>query len=920
MLRLLAFAISFLLLTSLVHASDVFSYGDLEEIHFSNRASCAKDSKKPSKSSYILLSNVDIAKSVYRLALFRGDDVEVVTKQGIDRFRYSVLSLISIIHKRMIEGKLPLLPANLAQSDKEELTKYRKVLDLCQPGAACPAHDGYLRDIWKIAATAPNSESARTLLKSIDNFSEASSFFPSDRLEDRNNDQLQCRYLKKFGALHAQLYGTKPTREAIAQIGSAAESVVQSYAECTDLKAQENLQVSPFLIEFPKLKPKQVFRKDTWEEFGFDYWHSLKTYLSYAFRFAPELDAMAFPFAPLFRGVAIEESIMLVSDNCRSLAPAECDGDRLALNSIRELAKNDFVRTANQSDILSRVSTGPANDLVEDMIPSVNTDILDLSYHESSSAWLENFSGQLSRSRALVKNRLIKAINHFNFVARSLPVQKLVSELDNQFSKILFANSNNALNEFQKRELYYLCSEFSYSQHETWSFLRGQLDVLAQAETLRGLTSQISNFDSKKAYEYFTLLGDKINKACYDLEQKEIWSEDFELDRTGFAPWYIEKVYESKFRSNQDDQIKEYLKDSAPMLAFSNYGRTNDVDDVLCAHASDCARKAIESVLSIYNATQYAAAFWNLDNEIDSPDLFNPYSERVACKVYDPWFKMRATLTRFVWDMGQAAASAFVPGMIYTSLDLQPRTVTSFDQLVRDGKLEFDPNFTRQSIMMAVTADFGPLTGVPCAVSVNRSHGNPLAPVRFTGISVGACSSRQDHNIDVQSASSIDPNSSTGSSECISCALNFESISGVVAQVTSNVGPVFFIARGIYNLFKGLSDPFNIPRSWSVHPYNALETLKLYGEIPKKCVSSLRSGGSCLNECESTVSKRVRETLGGYISKFSIDDDGQGYVLNSKCSHPIKVDADIEYSSGRRREKYCSQVKLAIPRSCLGGQ
>src|SRR5690606_19429970 len=113
--RLLAFAISFLLLTSLVHASDVFSYGDLEEIHFSNRASCAKDSKKPSKSSYILLSNVDIAKSVYRLALFRGDDVEVVTKQGIDRFRYSVLSLISIIHKRMIEGKLPLLPANLAQ-------------------------------------------------------------------------------------------------------------------------------------------------------------------------------------------------------------------------------------------------------------------------------------------------------------------------------------------------------------------------------------------------------------------------------------------------------------------------------------------------------------------------------------------------------------------------------------------------------------------------------------------------------------------------------------------------------------------------------------------------------------------------------------------------------------------------------------
>lgn len=888
---------------------------DLQELKFSNRAKCALESKKPAQSAFLMISNVDAAKAVYRIAKFRGDDVEETTKRGIERFRFSVLSMVNLIHERLTKRELPLLPADATREEGHIPGNYRNVMNSCRDGRYCESLDRYLDKVWNIASKNISSGSKYLELFKVDNYHSKDNYLTEKEFEKDTSRELTCAYLKKFSPLQAHLYGTKPNKIALESIADAVHSMDQNFGHCNDFDSQENLQVAAYELNLPTIRGKSLFRKEAWVEKGFDYWHSMKVYLSYAFRNAPEMKQMAYPFAPLFQGVILEESVMLVPNGCRSLSPAKCDGDRLALNSIREFAKEDFKKEALELDILSEVPNGPDDDLVNDMIPSVNIDELDLAAHTSASKWLESFSGNLSRSRALMKGRLIKAVNTFTFLMSSTSVEKLLGKLDQQFGGSLFSGKRVQLNSEQKNELYQLCSEFSFAQHEKWSFIRKNLEILAQSTIMEDLAGQITNLDTSSSFNYFMRLGDAVNKACYELKQHEIWDDDFELDKSGFLPWYTAKVYDNKIESKYEEKIIKLLKSHKPLLAFPQFAERQSYEDVICATASDCARRTIEATLALYSATQYAQTFWSLEQKIKSPDLFNPYAERTACKVYDPWFKTRSTIFSFLWDMGQTAASAFVPGMIYTKAELQPRMVTSFNELVRDGKIEYDVRYQKEKILTAITADFGPLTGVPCAVSLNRNPNNPFEVLRFSGISVGACNSETDYNLNVNSASDIGANSASGHSECISCRLNFESVSGVIANVTGNVGPVFFLVRGVYNLYKALKDPFNIPRSWEVHPYDAYETKALYGEIPKKCVRSLRKGKTCLNACEAKVSKKLRETIGGHIKSFNLSTYGRGSVTHSVCNEPVKV---ITYERSNDNSTTCHLERMEIPGKCRG--
>ena len=907
--------IIFTILCSSVWGSFEAPRFELQKLDYSNRAKCALESQKPAKSAFLMISNVDAAKAVYRLAKFRGDDVEETTKMGIDRFRFSVLSLMNLIHNRLVSRQLPLLPSDITNTDGHIPSRYKEVMGQCRQGEYCAALDEYLKDIWTISSKDWNPGSKYLEFFKVDNYHSEDNYLSDKDYEKEADKELTCAYLKKFSPLQANLFGTKPNKVALEMIADAVAQKDSKYGHCEDFDAQENLQVAAYEINLPDLKEKKLFRKESWVNKGFDYWHSMRLYLSFAFRFAPEMEQMAYPFAPLFRGITLEESVMLVPNGCRSLSPAKCDGDRLALNSIREFAKEDFKKEALELDILSEVPNGPDDDLVNDMIPSVNVDELDLGAHRTASDWLESFSGNLSQSRALMKKRLIKAINLFNFVTTSIPVESLLKRLDQQFKGKLLSGKNSTLSVAEKNDLYYLCSEFSFAQHEKWSFIRKNLEILSKSKVVEGLTSSISNVSTEESFKYFVTLGDAVNSACYSLKQHDIWDEDFSLDKEGFLPWYTTKIYEGKVKSKYNDRLSEYLSNNKPLLAFPQYQATKSIDDVICANASDCARKTIEATLSLYSATQYASTFWSLEQKVKSPDLFNPYAERTSCKVYDPWFKTRSTLFSFLWDMGQTAASAFVPGMIYTSAELQPKMVTSFNELVKDGKIEYDTRYQKEKILTAITADFGPLTGVPCAVSLNRNPNNPFSVMRFTGISVGACNSDTDHNLNVYSASDIDANRESGHSECLSCRLNFESMSGVVAYATQNVGPVFFLVRGLYNLYKSLKDPYNIPRSWEVHPYDAYETKALYGEIPKSCVKNLRKGKSCLDACAEKVSNRLSEVMGGHIEKFDLSSRGTGSVKHSLCAEPIKT---VTYENSNGNTTSCRLKKIEVPSSCKG--
>ena len=82
-------------------------------VNFSNRSSCARKSLEPTKSIFLLVDNVNIAKSAYRLAKLKGIDPVYTTDYAIEKFRYGIKHLVSLISSRLISGDLPFVDDKL---------------------------------------------------------------------------------------------------------------------------------------------------------------------------------------------------------------------------------------------------------------------------------------------------------------------------------------------------------------------------------------------------------------------------------------------------------------------------------------------------------------------------------------------------------------------------------------------------------------------------------------------------------------------------------------------------------------------------------------------------------------------------------------------------------------------------------------
>ena len=106
-IRILAFLLALFSLAS-ANSSEWMSVDskatkfELNNMRFSNRARCALDSKVPTDSAFLLVTNTDAAKAIYRLAKLRGEDTSELTKYGVEVFRYSVVNLIQLIHEKIM--------------------------------------------------------------------------------------------------------------------------------------------------------------------------------------------------------------------------------------------------------------------------------------------------------------------------------------------------------------------------------------------------------------------------------------------------------------------------------------------------------------------------------------------------------------------------------------------------------------------------------------------------------------------------------------------------------------------------------------------------------------------------------------------------------------------------------------------------
>jgi hypothetical protein len=886
-------------LTLFLIVSDVYAWtsiqgGDpalnLNPLRFSNRARCAADSKKPTDTAFMLINNVDPGKAIYRLAKLRGEDASSMTRNGIKVFRKSVIEMTQLIHHRLMNRELPLLVENVSRRKLHVPSKYKRIISSCKKEEYCHALDEYVEKLWNIGGRSDLSLGAkRRKFYKVDNFHSKESFLPKKILENKKigRPPLKCSYLKKFGPLQAHLYGTKPTKTVFEEMAKSLLKSDEYLADCYDFEEQENLEVASFQLEIPNLKDRK------WKRFGFDYWNSLKTYLSWAYRNASEMEYMAAPFQDVFRGVALEDNVLFTPNGCRSISIPECSGDYLAQNALREFAKKDFSKNLSKLDVMSEVPAGPQEGLLTDRIPNVNLDELDLGKFQNAEAWMKNFKDNFSKSRTYVKRKLISSLSLLNILKAKISPEKLKADLNKQyFSKI----NKQSISDSERQQLYYLCAEYFFADHETYSFLKNKLNILKDSKLIDDISHGISVEKAKNLYDYYANVSGFITKSCADLRQKEVWDDTFELKKEGYSDWYIQKVYERKIKSNYGDSLETYLKDKKPYVSYGKYAQSNSIDDVVCAHPSDCARQLLGSIIQLYRATEYAETFFSLKQKVKSPSLFNPYAERVACKIYDPWFKTKSILFNLMWDVGQAALSTSVPALLYTKASLVPHTVTSFNQMVEEGRILYDANFEKQKIINAVAADFGPLLGVPCAVSINTSIHKIYDAYRFVGVSVGACNEKEEYDLNVRSGSDIDDNQAQGHSECLSCQLNFEGVSASLAYATQNIGPSFFLFRGLVRLFKSLKDPFNIPRTWKANPRYVLETYRKFGgEIPKRCVRRLRKGKRCLqSSCEEQIAEEISNVLPGQVLKIEMDGYDTARVWTSKCDGPAEVEVNSD--------------------------
>ena len=71
-----------------------------------------------------------MSKSAYRLGMnMDRDDLSSVVKLAISKYRYTVKELIKLIHFKLTNNQLPILPLNLeAQMSSDSLSLYKQVV------------------------------------------------------------------------------------------------------------------------------------------------------------------------------------------------------------------------------------------------------------------------------------------------------------------------------------------------------------------------------------------------------------------------------------------------------------------------------------------------------------------------------------------------------------------------------------------------------------------------------------------------------------------------------------------------------------------------------------------------------------------------------------------------------------------------
>lgn len=791
------------------------------KMEYFNRSSCAKKSLEPTTSVFAIVDNVNIAKSLYRLARTRGGDTTLITNQGIEKFRYTLTGLINLIGDKLISGKLPLVSQD---------ANFSNALNECREGN-CASLDRALDTAWKASGSSTRA--------------------------------MSCKVVKKFSTFHSQLRMSKPDRVLMSELAKEMKDPNSFISSCDDLSDLSQPEVA--LYQFDVNTTDKAFQK-----IGFNFWASMKIYLSWAMRNSPEAAAMAAPFDFLFQSVNLEEMLVFFSNGCRSIRPPSCSEGDLTLQNLRAFTRSKEGTDWSTLPVNSTVGGSAAKDLFSRPLPLMEEDLLNLASSKSADDWTENFRDNFIKSRGYNKVKLLKASADLKLITDNLSPQLISARISKDAADF---------GEGEKQELYALCAEYAVAMDENLGTLRKTIEGLKNVQSLTEVTSEINSLDLNKVWPFFTDLSGQVNKYCGSLKQHEVWDDTFTLDKTGLAPWYQTLIDGKTFQYGADLSLKG-APQMKPFLSLQTTG------GAVCTSGAHCARIYLSSVMNL-SAISRSMDVIAPDAGGISSNMANPYADKFSCGMYDPWAKRNQVIFNFFQNMVTAAVMGFAPSPIYVAATLEQKQVVSFETLVKDGKVFYDPKFDKARLKFSVIGDLGTLTGVPCAVSISGTKLNPYEYYTFNGISVSSCVNRTNNNT-VAGSGGETTSSSNYRQACFTCAINLQSAANAASLVAPGFRAGFFVVKGLIQLFKELQDPHDLARNWTLDPQLVALAYRKDGDITKSCSQKMLRGESCFDDCEQSALVALTSKYSASITSSEFRcDRGRGTVTVKECSDPV---------------------------------
>ncbi|MBF0361617.1 MAG: hypothetical protein HQK49_11430 [Oligoflexia bacterium] len=813
-------------------------------LEITNRASCAILSNYPARSIFLFVDGFSAGKAAYSAALAQrfGRDANATTTgtntnnsivkpgdysaEGVKLFRLWVTHLAVDILNKILDGELPLLPI-----DEEDFwPEYRAANKACinkNQLLSCPEMNDFLAKVWSYAHLASSKSVDSKYLKQQREkkwqklgVSLEDDFYPS-----YNRPKVGCHIVKKFSTMHSHLFTQKVDQGILENIAIDSINPEKHLNSCFAF----NDDIDPRFANI-QLDMAQIPNDKVWDQYGFRVWHTLKLFLSWGWRYAPQMLSEFEKFDREFRSIAFEDSVMIIPNGCRSVDIPRCDKAGLSVDAMRA-AK--FLGTAHAA--VSEVPLKPIDMLLRAGPKPVNDDPMDLRFAENADVWYRDFKDKLFAVRGSMIEKFNSSLAKLEMITYLLDADTLSKDILKLLDSKTMSSSTSAAARVDANELYLSCIEYRLARNQLFDDINKEISSLSKTSELDALMMASKKEKLKKYVSYYQKIQDTMDIFCSEMERRKRLQNANEGLKNALNEWSYRLLYSieiDKFDplycstegvGEKGEKITVPLKAGCPQNLDNKYLAFEDESGlkkmVMCKSALECSRIVLKSVVSIMSIRRYSEAFLPLKDVINSPSLFNTFTMPTACKLYDPFYKKRTAFKFFIADLASAVLMGATCGALnFTLLEPTVRRVESFTELQDQYVTTYEPNIRTIRPKFSVGLDLGFLTGIPCGFSFSNSVTGPtiggggrgsslssavpvsmggnspigygpgaaVASAIYTGIDLNLCKSKRKIDVLVNSGAGITGPMSTsvvndiGYRVCFQCSLNFYAVANAV--------------------------------------------------------------------------------------------------------------------------------------------